>query len=444
MIDIENSKLCKIKRANTDWWINERAVVADNGKTYIGYITDVGEVHLKELDAKCSRSPSRDVCLRRLNNDYADEHNGPAVCVLRSGRILVAYTGHGRKQHHLYYRITERPYDIHSFGPEQALEYDGGTTYAQVFENCQRNQIWLFCRVERVNWQFRYSDDEGSTWSKPRTFLHSDDGGLFYCNIRKQHLQGDCGRQEQFFFAVYGHPRISKDHTIRSGIFASDGQLLKTDGTPTEMNLFRDDGVTLDLAQMDTVYASPAGTTVRLLDVAPTLPLRIGFAPFVLDKQDAPDPSKPMYYSATFREGKWEISQPICPAGEFLAKNIIDGSQTYLGGMAYYYGVGEAGLRSYTVDPNHDPKTTTNRIYIARFDGADRVLESYLSTDRGRTYRLEQELRRIPGEKDVKIWRPTVPVYAQDNMPVYWHEGTYTAHSGGWHCDTVMYVEYDD
>lgn len=444
MIDIENSKLCKIKRANTDWWINERAVVADNGKTYIGYITDVGEVHLKELDAKCSRSPSRDVCLRRLNNDYADEHNGPAVCVLRSGRIVVAYTGHGRKQHHLYCRVTEKPYDIYSFGPEQALEYDGGTTYAQIFENCQRNQLWLFCRVEKVNWQFRYSDDEGVTWSKPRTFLHSDDGGLFYCNIRKQHLQGDCGRQEQFFFAVYGHPRISKDHTIRSGIFASDGQLLKTDGTPTEMNLFRDDGALLNLSEMDTVYASPEGTTVRLLDMAPTLPLRVAFAPFVLDKQDAPDPSKPMYYSATFRDGKWEHSAPICTAGEFLAKNIIDGSQTYLGGMAYYYGVGEAGLRDYKADPNHAPKTTTNRIYIARFDGTDRVLESYLSTDQGRTYRLEQELRRIPGEKDVKIWRPTVPVYAQDNMPVYWHEGTYTAHSGGWHCDTVMYVEYDD
>ena len=88
--------------------------------------------------------------------------------------------------------------------------------------------------------------------------------------------------------------------------------------------------------------------------------------------------------------------------------------------------------------------TFTNRIYIARFDGKDRVLESYLSTDRGKTYRLEQELRRIPGEKNIKIWRPTVPMYAQDNMPVYWHEGVYTAHSGGWHCDVKMYVEYDD
>lgn len=444
MIDIENSCMKKIKRCNTDWWINEKAVVADNGKTYIGYVTDVGEVHVKELDAKCSKAESRDVCVRRLNNDYADEHNAPAICVLRSGHIMVAYTGHGRKQHYLYYRITEKPYDILSFGPEQMLDYEGGTTYAQIHENCVTNEVWLFCRVARVNWQFRYSKDGGHTWSEPKTFLHSDDGGLFYCNIRKQHLQGNNGQNEQFFFAIYGHPRISKDHTIRSGIFASDGQVLMTDGTPTDMNLYNHDGKMLCLEKMDTVYASPEGTTVRLLDVAPTLPLRVGFAPFQLDKEDAPDPSKPMYYSATFRDGKWEVSQPICSAGEFLAKDLLDGSQTYLGGMAYYYGVGEAGLRTYKDNPAHDPATSTNRVYIARFDGKDRVLESYLSTDRGRTYQLEQELRRIPGEKDIKIWRPIVPIYAQDNMPLYWHEGLYTAHSGGWHCDAVMYVEYDD
>lgn len=444
MIDLERAKLCAIKRANTDWWINSKAVVANNGKTYIGYVTDTGEIHIKEMDAKCARAVSRDVCLRRLNNDYADEHNAPGLCVLESGHILVVYTGHGRKQSALYCRITEKPYDIMSFGPEQSLSYGGGTTYAQVYENCQKGEIWLFCRVAKVNWQFRYSRDGGKTWSEPKNFLHSEDGGLFYFDIRKQHLQEDGGKKEQFFFAVYGHPRISRDHTIRSGIFSSDGQLLKTDGTPLDMNLYVHDGSQICLEELDTVYSAPQGETVRLLDVGPTLPLRVAFAPFVLDDDKSPDPSRPMYYSATFRDGAWHVSLPICSAGEFLAKGVIDGSQTYLGGMAYYYGVGEAGLRSYKADPAHDPATCTNRIYIARFDGKDRVLESYLSTDRGRSYALEQELRRIPGEKDIKIWRPVVPVYAQDNMPVYWHEGTYTAHSGGWHCDVKMFVEYDD
>ena len=53
-------------------------------------------------------------------------------------------------------------------------------------------------------------------------------------------------------------------------------------------------------------------------------------------------------------------------------------------------------------------------------------------------------IRRLHTEDEQKIWRPIVPIFAQDNMPVYWHEGVYAAHTGGWHCDTVMMVEYDD
>ena len=116
-----------------------------------------------------------------------------------------------------------------------------------------------------------------------------------------------------------------------------------------------------------------------------------------------------------------------------------DGAQTYLGGMAYYYGVGAGGLHWRTI-----VETETDRLFIARFDGKDRVLEVYQSKDDGKTYALEETIRRIPGEKDMKIWRPIVPIHAQDNMPVYWHEGTYRCHTGGWHSDAVMLVEYDD
>ena len=92
----------------------------------------------------------------------------------------------------------------------------------------------------------------------------------------------------------------------------------------------------------------------------------------------------------------------------------------------------------------HLTQINSNRIFLARFDGQDRVLESYVTWDWGKSYQLEQVIRRIPGEKNIKIWRPIVPIHAQDNMPLYWHEGIYTAHTGGWHCDTVMLVEYDD
>jgi len=441
MINTEAARLLRIKRANTDWWINEKAIVAANGLTYIAYMTDMGEIHIKEFDAKCSRTPSRDYCLCRLNCNYADEHNAPSLCILENGRILVAYTGHAATAT-LRYRITEKPYDISTFGPEITLNYEGSVTYAQLFENTEKGEIWLFTRVASKTWEFRYSSDEARTWSEPRTFLRSGVEGLFYFDTRRQIVKTPEGPSEQWFFALYGHPYSSSDHTIRSGIFSRDGVLLKTDGTPTDFSLYNNDGASMELDALDVVYASPAGTTVRLLDVSPTVPLRVAFAPFVVDENRNIPAGDYFYRSATFRDGAWQISEPICTVGEFLAKGIYDGSQTYLGGMAYYYGVGDAGC-----NPNSPAAVAaidTNRIFVARFDGADRVVESYVSCDCGQTYRLEQVIRRIPGELGIKTWRPIVPIYAQDNLPVYWHEGTYAAHTGGWHCDEVMYVEYDD
>ena len=77
-------------------------------------------------------------------------------------------------------------------------------------------------------------------------------------------------------------------------------------------------------------------------------------------------------------------------------------------------------------------------------DAENRLLESYISYDEGKSYLFEQVVKAIPRNEHIKIWRPIVPIYAQDNLPVYWHEGIYSAHTGGWHCDAVMLVEYDD
>ena len=52
MIISERAVERRIKRANTDWWINEKATVGKNGKTYIAYFNDMGEIHVKEMDAK--------------------------------------------------------------------------------------------------------------------------------------------------------------------------------------------------------------------------------------------------------------------------------------------------------------------------------------------------------------------------------------------------------
>ncbi|MBP3362127.1 MAG: BNR-4 repeat-containing protein [Clostridia bacterium] len=433
MILTDRAKEVRIKRANTDWWINEKAVVGANGLTYIAYVTDMGEIHVKELDAKCSRALSHDVRVCRMNCTYADEHNAPSLCILENGRIMVTYTGHAQT-HTLSYRITEKPYDITSFGKEHVLTYENNVTYAQVFENTKRHEIWMFARVKSVTWEFRFSKDEGATWSEPTTFLKSDAGGLFYFDVRKQLIPTASGTGEQWFFALYGHPRISKDHTVRSGVFDADGWLLTCDGKRTEVNLFGKGKSEIELEKLETVYESPEGTTVRLLAVSPVMPYRIGLAAFTLDNADSI-----VYYAAEYGGGKWVLSEPVAKAGDFLAPNQTDGSQTYVGGMAFYYGAGEAGF-----NPADGGVIDTNRIYLSRADGEFWYLESYVSHDCGKSYKLEQTIRKISKSENIKIWRPTVPIYAQDNLPVYWHEGSYSAHTGGWHCDAVMLVEYDD
>ena len=72
MINLGKCRELRIKRANTDWWINEKSIVAENGKTYIAYMTDMGEIHVKQIDAKCSRAESRDITVCRLNCIYPD------------------------------------------------------------------------------------------------------------------------------------------------------------------------------------------------------------------------------------------------------------------------------------------------------------------------------------------------------------------------------------
>ena len=208
-------------------------------------------------------------------------------------------------------------------------------------------------------------------------------------------LATGCGPREFWFFALYGHPRISKDHTIRSGIFDEEGWLL---------------------------------------EVSPTLPFRIGLRTFKLN-----DASSAVYRTASYTDGEWILSAPIAKAGAFLAPEQIDGSQTYVGGMALYYGVGEAGLYK-----PHGGKINTNRVFIARAGETGWLLESYVSSDCGKTYNIEQIIKNIPFSENIKIWRPIVPIYAQDNLPVYRHEGIYSGHTGGWRCDEVMYIEYDD
>lgn len=430
-INLNRAVFNRIKRANTDWWINEKAIVAANGKTYIAYFNDMGEIHINESNSKSSKAESRDFCLCRLNCTYADEHNSPSLCITEDGYIIVAYTGHASTGT-LHYRITQRPYDIFSFGKTKTLSYAGHVTYAQIFENTTRGEIWLFTRVNGIHWEWRVSSDGGESFSEPRRILTSNSSRLYYTNIRRQLVPKDGQAIERFFFAAYDHPLNSGDHIVRGALIDANGYLTNLEGARLGPNLFSNDYL-FDIPSLPVVYSPAPGRTVRLLSVSITEPFRVGLCTF------SPDCTDGEYIVASYHEGAWTMSEPFAKDVGFLGRQIMrDGSQSYVGGFEFYYGVGTAGLK-----PSMPAPVQTDGVYAARKRQDGRyVLELYSSQDAGKTYRLEQEISVAP--EGQKIWRPIVPVYAQDNMPVYWHEGYYEAHTGGWHCDVIMPVEYDN
>lgn len=75
---------------------------------------------------------------------------------------------------------------------------------------------------------------------------------------------------------VWTSPYFEGTYNQKRGIFNSKGKYLKTDGTVSDFDLYQEDSrQILQLDDMDIVYASPEGTTVRLLDVSATVPLRV-------------------------------------------------------------------------------------------------------------------------------------------------------------------------
>ena len=276
--------------------------------------------------------------------------------------------------------------------------------------------------------------DRRASWSEPVLLLSSDQGGLYYMTMRRLLVPTDAGAAERWFFAVYGHPVISKDHTVRCGLLDEAGRVLRCDGSDTGRSLFGTASPVLEIPELEIAYETPETESVRLLAVFPTEPLRVAIAAFPGKTYARAD-----YRILRFREGRWQLSAPLCENLECLAPGQTDGSQTYVGGMEFYFGAGDAALCEL-----HGSDNDTDRVFAAYRGPSDWILESYVTHDGGRTYPSEQVIRRIPASTGRKLWRPTVPAFAQDNLPVYWHEGTYTAHTGGWHCDVNMLIDYDD
>jgi BNR repeat-containing family member len=146
-----------------------------NGVTYLGWAGQDGYTWVASIAGSTVREITR--LEPRLS---VDDHNSPSLVVRPDGRIMVFYAPHSGNRtpkipipKRLYYRLSEVPESVASFGPVEWLHTNTrgrlGYTYPNPIQ-LAGGELWLFWRGG--NWQPSFSTSaDGSSWSRARTLL---------------------------------------------------------------------------------------------------------------------------------------------------------------------------------------------------------------------------------------------------------------------------------
>lgn len=150
------------------WFQNERAIIAGD-QLYVGSVANIegadsarrhGNIELTQLDLSTGQLV-RTVLHQHLEDD---DHDAPALHIRQDGRIVAVYTKHGSDPL-MRYRVSERPGDICTMGPEQTLDLGIGICYSNVYRlRAENGRVYNFNRSYGWNPSYVVSDDDGLTW----------------------------------------------------------------------------------------------------------------------------------------------------------------------------------------------------------------------------------------------------------------------------------------
>lgn len=193
----------------------------DHQRTYVGWVTSVGDVQVASYD-----HATKQIETSTLHEAIdVDDHANPSLLVLEDGRIMAFYSAHNGDT--LFFRITKRPEDIRSWNPEQTIPVNSVGTKGYTYPKPCRlknedNAIYVFWRG--ANWlpTFSVSHDHGTTWSAAKT--------LFSVPGQRPYVILSCDGLSKIDFAVSdGHPNEVKNNNVYYFRYRSD-QFLNSNG----------------------------------------------------------------------------------------------------------------------------------------------------------------------------------------------------------------------
>jgi hypothetical protein len=416
------------------WFMDERAIV-HNGKLIVGSVRAVGtfrsgrddpnwgNVELAVHDVEQGKT-DKIVLHPRFEQD---DHDGPGLLVLPSGRILAVYTKHGVERK-VYWRISE-PNDATKWGPTREFETPGtdaanfrgnNVTYSNLFR-LSNGRILNIHRGFGYDPNWMYSDDEGQTWKFGGRMLTGRDGYGPYFKYAFD------GKDTIHIVATEDHPR-NFDNSLYHG-FLRNGEIHHSDGRVIG-KLSETTETPIRSWDLTKIFQGDADNVAWMADVELDKDAR-PYVAFSVQKDGRGLPARQGGADHRFHYARW------------------DGTQWHQHEMSY------AGTRLYSFEDDYtglvalDPKNP-NVLYIST-DAHPKTGEPLVSTadnqrhreifrgttaDGGATWQWEP----ITANSNADNLRPIIPKWNDPRTALVWMRGTYRANRGEWTTKVVALV----
>lgn len=213
-------------------WFSDPRAVYHEGKTFAGYVNSSGNIEIAAYDNSTGKVESK-VLHRSL---IKDDHANPSLLLLPDGKIMVFYTKHGNccggvEPFEMFYRISEKPYDISRWSEEMITNQNTKGWAAYCYSNpvllpAEENNIYLFWRGGNFRPNFSVSSNKGKSWSPAKTLVNHKEGQK---NVRPYMKVAGNGKDKIHFAFTDGHPR-DEEHNSIYYMYYQKGTLFKANG----------------------------------------------------------------------------------------------------------------------------------------------------------------------------------------------------------------------
>jgi putative BNR repeat neuraminidase len=292
-------------------------------RTYAGWVDAEGSVRAGYYDHDTGRVSVAPEPLRAVldDNGTPDDHSNPAFLVLPDGRLQVFYSPHSGSP--MWYRISKKPEDITSWGPERELGVNTSGNSGYTYPNPMRlsgegGMVYLFWRGGNYKPNFSRSMD-GKQWEPARTLIQGS-GARPYIKFASD------GEKAIHFAFTDGHPRAEETNNIYYARY-SEGAFHRADGTLIKTM----EELPIAPTQAELIYNGAAGQgRAWIWDIALD-----GRNRPVIVYSAMPEKTRHSYRYARWTGERWQENQ-ITPAGPWFPQTRPGASESephYSGGV---------------------------------------------------------------------------------------------------------------